>query len=560
MANIREMKKCIVLTEQEQLLKEKNIPRYALIQQLQDKEEERQALLSVINNIAAARRREDLLEVISEQVLKLLVAKYYTICLINEDGITHSPFLHTREEVLNRQTEERPIVHSRHPLNDGVFNAALEAEEPVIFNLHQLMQQHNVPVYMPRWYNINIREVVVVKITNGGQVRGVLYLYAEKEETFQADKFSLLKGIAAQVGTGISNVLANEKIEQQLTEINRYKQQLEAENHYLLQENKVLGSFAGIVGEGKGIQHIYRLVSQVAASDATVLVQGETGTGKELVARAIHDASPRKNKLMIKLNCAAIPATLIESELFGHEKGAFTGATSRRLGKFEMADKSTLFLDEIGEMPLELQSKLLRVLQEREFERLGGKGVIKVNVRIIAATNRNLEVEVKAGRFRSDLYYRLNVFPVTIPPLRERKEDIPALAACFVNRYARSTGKNIAGVSAHAMEQMQAYAWPGNVRELEHLMERAVVITQGEIIRRVDLPEQAPAAVKELPAAPVKSLAEMERDHIMHVLGVCKGRVSGPGGASMLLGIPASTLTARMQKLGIRKEHYAVES
>lgn len=554
-ANTREMKKLNVSAAQNTLLQENESPSGLLLQQLQDREGEQSALLHVSNNIASARSREDLLGVINQQVLQLFSARYYTLCLINEDGATHSPFLHSREDQLAGRAGEKPIVHSRHPINDGIFNIALAAEAPVVLNLARLMEEADAPVYLARWYKIQIREMVVVKIANGNVLKGVLYLYAENENTFQADKFHLLKGIAALVGTGICNVLANEKIEQQLEEIKGYKLQLEEENLYLQQENKVLSRFTGIIGEGKGIQGIYRLVSQVAPSDATVLLLGETGTGKELIARAIHDASPRKNKVMIKVNCAAIPATLIESELFGHEKGSFTGATGKRLGKFEMAHNSTLFLDEIGEMPLEMQSKLLRVLQEREIERLGGHGIIKINVRVIAATNRNLEAEVKAGRFRADLYYRLHVFPVTIPPLRDRKEDIPALAAYFVSRYARSTGKNIEGIAAHVMESMKTYAWPGNVRELEHLIERAVVITQGPVIKKLDLPVnnvQQHAA----DAVPIKSLEQMERDHILAVVNLCKGKISGPGGAAGYLGLPASTLTAKMQKLGIKKEHF----
>lgn len=555
--NTREMKKLNVSATQNNLLQEKNAPTGSLLQQLHDREDEQSALLNVSNNIAAARRREDLLEVINDQVLALFASKYYTICLINEDGVTHSPFLHSREDTLAKKADDGPIVHSRHPINDGIFNIALASDVPVVLNLARLMEQAHAPVYLARWYKINIREMVVVKITNGNVARGVLYLYAEKENTFENCKSGLLRGIAAQVGTGICNVLANEKIEQQLEEIKRYKLQLEEENLYLQQENKVLGRFSGIIGDGKGIQGIYRLVSQVAPSDATALLLGETGTGKELVARAIHDASPRKNKLMIKVNCAAIPATLIESELFGHEKGSFTGATGKRLGKFELANNSTLFLDEIGEMPLEMQSKLLRVLQEKEIERLGGNGVIKTNVRVIAATNRNLEAEVRAGRFRADLYYRLNVFPITIPPLRDRKEDIPALAAYFVSRYARSTGKTIEGVAANVMESMKAYSWPGNVRELEHLIERAVVITQGNIIRKLDLPAEVVSQPGSAGMQVIKSLEEMERDHILAVVLHCKGRISGTDGAAVQLGIPASTLTAKMQKLGIKKEHFA---
>lgn len=294
------------------------------------------------------------------------------------------------------------------------------------------------------------------------------------------------------------------------------------------------------------------MVSNVASSDSTVLILGETGTGKELIARAIHQCSPRREKLMIKVNCAALPAHLIESELFGHEKGSFTGATERRIGKFELANDSTLFLDEIGEMPFELQVKLLRVLQEREIERIGGKTVIRTDVRVIAATNRNLPKEIEAGRFRSDLYYRLNVFPITLPPLRERMEDIPALVSHFVEVFNRKTGKSIAGVAAKAIQGMMLYSWPGNVRELEHVIERSVLMTQGNTIKEIILPKPDK---RTLPAneTATKSLKQIERDHILAALKRSNGKVGGEGGAAEILNMPPTTLHSRIKKLGIKK-------
>ncbi|SEW43016.1 regulatory protein, Fis family [Chitinophaga sp. YR573] len=314
-------------------------------------------------------------------------------------------------------------------------------------------------------------------------------------------------------------------------------------------------SFSEIIGAGTEMQKIFHLISQVAPSESTVLLMGETGTGKELIARAIHNGSPYKGKLMVKVNCATLPPNLIESELFGHEKGSFTGATERRIGKFELANNSTLFLDEIGELPMELQAKLLRVLQEKEIERIGGRGSIKVNVRIIAATNRHLQKEVDAGRFRSDLFYRLNVFPVTLPPLRNRKEDIPVLTTHFVARYARNAGKKINNVSPKVMESLLTYSWPGNVRELEHLVERSVLLTNGTTIREMYLPagNQKEMNTGEFTIVP---LDEMERTYILKVLKVCKGRISGPFGAAVKLGLPSTTLISKMQKLGIKKEHF----
>lgn len=307
-----------------------------------------------------------------------------------------------------------------------------------------------------------------------------------------------------------------------------------------------------IVGTSKQIQDVYRLISLVAKTNSSVLILGETGTGKELVARAIHNSSDRKDKLMIKVNCAALPANLIESELFGHEKGSFTGATDRRIGKFELANNSTLFLDEIGEMSLELQVKLLRAIQEKEIERVGGRETFKVNVRIIAASNRNLQKEVKDGNFRSDLYYRLHVFPIMVPPLRERKEDIPALANHFLDKSAKNIGKRINGISDEAMNILINYNWPGNVRELEHLIERCVILNDG-MIHTIQLPKSEPDGDND---NAVKTLSENERDYIISVLKKCNGKKSGIGGAATLLGMPVSTLNSKMKKLGITKEIY----
>ncbi|MGY0034643.1 sigma 54-interacting transcriptional regulator [Pedobacter sp. NJ-S-72] len=263
------------------------------------------------------------------------------------------------------------------------------------------------------------------------------YLYAKEINAVSNEYYSLLHSISLQISVAVSNIKANEKIEEQLQEIKRYKQLLEEEKSYLQEQVEKNYDHTEIIGQGPGIKKVFHLIEQVAASDSTVLLQGETGTGKELIARSIHIHSPRKDKLMIKVNCAALPANLVESELFGHEKGSFTGAVDRRVGKFELAHNSTLFLDEIGELPLDIQVKLLRAIQEKEIERIGGKCVIKTNVRIIAATNRNLAKEVENGKFRSDLFYRLNVFPITIPPLRERKEDIVEMSIHFMNKFAK---------------------------------------------------------------------------------------------------------------------------
>jgi transcriptional regulator with GAF, ATPase, and Fis domain len=311
----------------------------------------------------------------------------------------------------------------------------------------------------------------------------------------------------------------------------------------------------GIIGKSPGMLKVFSLVKEVGHLDTSVLILGESGTGKEGIATNIHRLSPRRNKPFVKLNCAALPPNLVESELFGHERGAFTGAFDRRIGKFEQADGGTLFLDEIGEMPPSLQVKLLRVLQEREIERLGGKETIKVNVRIVAATNSNLEKGIAEGRFRLDLYYRLNVFPVVLPPLRHRKEDIPLLVDHFIKMYATKTNRKTETISSEALARLMEYSWPGNVRELQNVMERSVLMTNDAVLRDVlFMSSSAPAKESHTEEiSRVKTIAEMEKDHILAVLRKCKGRISGSGGAAELLRLPASTLKSKMKKLGIEK-------
>jgi len=316
-------------------------------------------------------------------------------------------------------------------------------------------------------------------------------------------------------------------------------------------------SFQGIVGRSHLMLNVLDNVSLVAPSDTSVLILGESGTGKERIADCIHRLSPRGNKPFIKVNCAALPPTLIESELFGHEKGAFTGALDRRIGKFEQADKGTIFLDEVGELPLEFQAKLLRVLQEKEVDRIGSKTATRIDIRIVAATNRDLEKEVAEGRFRLDLYYRLNVFPIALPSLNERKEDIPDLAAHFIELYNRKTGKKIEGVSAKAKEQLMAYHWPGNIRELEHVIERSILLAKDTIIEEVLISrmkgKDSTAFVSE--DERIKTIHENERDHILAVLRKCKGKIWGVGAAAELLNIPPSTLKSKMKKLGIVRQY-----
>lgn len=335
-----------------------------------------------------------------------------------------------------------------------------------------------------------------------------------------------------------------------LMEIRALKEQLEAENNYLQEEIKVNNNFGEIVSQSKAFRKTLKQVEQVADTGSTVLIQGESGTGKELIARALHQLSRRSQRPMIKVNCAALPSNLIESELFGHEKGAFTGAISRKNGRFELAHQGTLFLDEVGEMPIELQAKLLRALQEGEFERLGGSETIKVDVRIIAATNRDLEKEVKEGNFREDLFYRLNVFPIRCLPLRERKDDIPLLVRHFCKKFESRIGKKITNIPNKVIDRLMAYDFPGNIRELENILERAVILSKSG---KLQIGDWLPRNTRPLIREEVLTLDDLQKQHIINVLKLTNWRISGEKGAAKILGIKPTTLESRMKKLEIRR-------
>ena len=350
---------------------------------------------------------------------------------------------------------------------------------------------------------------------------------------------------------------SEDELKEAYLEIRKLKERLEAESAYLQEEIKTEHNFENIVGRSDALKYVLYRVEQVAATDSTVLILGETGTGKELIARAIHSTGKRSGRALIKVNCATLPANLIESELFGHEKGAFTGATTKKLGRFELAHQATLFLDEIGELSLDLQSKLLRVIEEGEFERLGSSKTIKVDVRVIAATNRNLEKEMQAGRFREDLWYRLNVFTITVPPLRERPEDIPLLVKHFVDFFNKAFGKSLNKIPTSVIESLQRYHWPGNVRELKHVIERAAINSAGNTMQLAEAfaaPALSPSLTADNSASvSFLSLEEMERQHTLRVLAKVGWKIEGKGGAADILDINPGTLRSRMKKLGIRK-------
>lgn len=374
-----------------------------------------------------------------------------------------------------------------------------------------------------------------------GDVLGVIAMFGRRLLTEQ--EFEGLAVFANQAAMAIKNA-------QLFSEVEQLKNRLQAENLYLREEIKLEHNFEEIIGDSPAVKAVFRKIEQVAPTDSTVLILGETGTGKELIARAVHNLSPRKTRPLVKVNCGAIPANLVESELFGHEKGAFTGALARRIGRFELADGGTIFLDEVGELPPDVQIKLLRVLQEREFDRVGSNQPNKVNVRVIAATNRNLQEMVKAGSFRADLLYRLNVFPIDVPPLRVRSSDIPLLVRSISDKFSKKLDKRFEDIPRRTMDLLTTYAWPGNIRELENVIERAAILSQGPLLQI----DEAffPSSTTTEPATS-DTLEEVERTHIIKLLQETEWVIEGKQGAAPKLGLHPNTLRSRMQKLGIKK-------
>jgi formate hydrogenlyase transcriptional activator len=385
----------------------------------------------------------------------------------------------------------------------------------------------------------------VVPLISHDRVLGTLGVGSLQENAFDEDDADLLNQIGKQIAIAVENALAYRQIDE-------LKNQLKEEKLYLEEEIRTEYNFEEIIGNSPALKAVLQDVETVAATDSTVLIYGETGTGKELIAHAIHNLSPRRERTLVKVNCAAIPTGLLESEFFGHERGAFTGAIDRRVGRFELADKGTIFLDEVEDIPLELQSKLLRVLQEQEFERLGSSRTQRVDVRIIAATNTDLAELVDERKFRSDLYYRLNVFPINVPPLRERPEDIPLLVHFFANRFAQQMKKRIESVSKETMAALTSYNWPGNIRELQNLVERGVILSRGSTLD-IPLTELRRQSRSTNQVKNSNTLESVERDHILRVLSETRWVIGGPSGAAARLGMNRTTLNHRMRKLGISR-------
>jgi len=411
-----------------------------------------------------------------------------------------------------------------------------------------------------------IQSYCVIPLVAMGRSIGTFTVWSETKNRYSEEDAELLQEVGNQVALAVANMKS-------YGEIAALKARLEKENVYLQEEIRTEHNFEEIVGNSPALLDLLRRVDQVAPTDSSVLIYGETGTGKELIARAIHNRSARKNRPLVKVNCSAISAGLVESELFGHVKGAFTGAFERRIGRFELADGGTIFLDEVGELPLETQVKLLRVLQEREFEPVGSNRSVRVDVRVIAATNRNLEESIRAGSFRSDLFYRLNVFPLEVPALRERRSDIPQLAMFFLSRYSRNLGKKIEGISPASKDRLVNYSWPGNVRELQNVIERGLILSRGPMLELdAELPSVTSPEVLDitslngaevaqhivaLPSA-LPTLQEVERAHILAALKQTRGVIEGPNGAAKALDLHPNTLRHRMGKLGIKRSAYRI--
>jgi len=428
----------------------------------------------------------------------------------------------------------------RMPLEGSIAGKAFRSRQPIVLD-RDAMEEFDSPTSR-LLRDEGVRSVVSMPLITHERVLGTLTLASLRDAAFQQRDVDLLVQVGGQVAIAVENALAFEEIAQ-------LKNKLAQEKLYLEDEIRSEMNFDEIVGDSPAVRAVLKQMETVAVTDSTVLIQGETGTGKELIARAIHNRSPRREHTFVKVNCAAIPTGLLESELFGHERGAFTGALSRRIGRFELAHGGTIFLDEVGDIPLELQPKLLRVLQEQEFERLGSTQTIKVDVRLVAATNRDLDAMVADRTFRNDLYYRLRVFPLLVPPLRERPEDIPTLVRYFVQKHARRMNRAVETIPAETLEALVRYPWPGNIRELENLIERAVIVSPGPVLRvplgELKSPTEAPGEQLTLRAA--------EREHILRALEATNWVLSGPRGAAVRLGMKRTTLQSKMRKLGVAR-------
>src|SRR5438270_11187396 len=519
-------------------------------------------LLNLTNRITSNLQPRELLREIAASIREVMHCDVVAVSLLDPES--ENSRLYALDFPQGRGFIREEHVHTI----TGPSKRVLETLKPVI------VERFDPADILPEIYEEvlaeGLKRTCLIPLVNRGRDLGILSLARKSEATFTPEDVEFLAQAAGQIAIAIENAIAYH-------EISQLKDKLAQERLYLEEEIRSEMNFENIVGNSPALKHVLKLVETVAPSDSTVLLLGETGTGKELIARAIHHRSRRKDRTFVKLNCAAIPTGLLESELIGHEKGAFTGAIIQKLGRLELADQGTLFLDEVGDIPLEIQPKLLRALQEREFERLGSTHTRKVNVRLIAATNRDLEQMIAAREFRSDLYYRLHVFPIRIPPLRERKEDIPQLVSYFVQKFAKQMQKKIEAISPAVMKGLTAWDWPGNIRELENFIERAVIVTRGKSLEApvgelrktntVAFPHAAQNSVEQVAGERTDSHSDQtsvadeyerrQRDEIVRALTACNGRVGGADGAAARLGMNRTTFLSRMKKFGIYAKQYA---
>jgi formate hydrogenlyase transcriptional activator len=509
--------------------------------ELRDERDHLKLLLDVTQAVVSHLELRGLFRAIAAGLRKVVPVEYASLALY--DPIRHGWDLHALDFPSSKGYLRESI---RIPFDAAPASLAFAARKPASLDRTGLQRLAQSSPVARALIDEGIRHWCSVPVLGRERVLGTINAGREADAPFAPSELEWLERIAGPVGLAVENALAFNQIEE-------LKNKLAAEKTYLEDEIRTEYGFAEIIGNNPGLRAVLSQVEIVAPADTTVLILGETGTGKELIARAIHRLSKRAERTFIKLNCAAIPTGLLESELFGHEKGAFTGAVARKAGRFELADGGTLFLDEVGDIPLDLQAKLLRVLQEQEFERLGGTKTIRVNVRLVAATNRELSKMVAEGAFRADLFYRLNVFPVRLPPLHQRTDDIPALAHYFLGEYSRKLNKHVNVIPEAALEAMTHYRWPGNVRELENLIERCVLLSPGPVLRVPvnELTASVGASQSETIEESARTLVEAEREHIIAALKAAGGKVGGPDGAAARLGMKRTTLQSRIKKLGI---------
>ncbi len=492
-------------------------------------------LLEVTESIASHRDLEELFRDLAHRLPKVVPFDYI-------NAVLHEPALDVmRLWLLVTSIPSTIIPGLEIPVDESPGGWVWKTQQPLTVN--DVAQERRFPKVMALLRENGIQSFCVVPLTTAQRRLGAMGFGSLQPRIYQESELAFMRQVAKQVAVAVDNALAYDNIAQ-------LRDKLAKEKLYLEEEIQTDYNFEEIVGDSQALKRVLKAVQTVAVTDSTVLILGETGSGKELVARALHNLSDRRERTFVKLNCAAIPTGLLESELFGHEKGAFTGAIATKIGRFELADSGTLFLDEVGEIPPELQVKLLRVLQEQEFERLGSTRTIRVSVRIVAATNRDLRHMVEEQKFRSDLYYRLNVFPITVPPLRERAEDIPMLVRHFAQKFAQRMKKRIETIPSESMRALQNYAWPGNVRELENLVERAVILSSNSDLFVPIAELKRPSST---PNGSVVTLEDAEREHILKALRDAQWTIGGPAGAAAKLGMKRTTLQSKMQKLGITR-------